>query len=91
MFENFQEWTTKPARDIPQYMFRERTVTPNTWLELTQAELDTYDLSDGTALLVDPETREYCYVFWGEAEQCSNPYPNHAEAVMARLVYIMNI
>lgn len=77
--------------DIPKYMFAERPVTPSTWLELTSAQLDTYMLSDGTALLVDPVTRQYCYVFWDEAEQCSNPYPSHAEAVMARTVYIANM
>ena len=82
---------TKPVRDIPKYMFAERPVTSSTWLELTSAQLDTYMLSDGTALLVDPQNREYCYVFWDEVEQCSNPYPNHAEAVMARTVYIANL
>lgn len=82
---------TKPVRDIPKYMFAERPVTSSTWLELTSAQLDTYMLSDGTALLVDPQNREYCYVFWDEGEQCSNPYPNHAEAVMARTVYIANL
>lgn len=85
------ELPRKPVRDIPKYMFAERPVTFSTWLELTSAQLDTYMLSDGTALLVDPQNREYCYVFWDEAEQCSNPYPNHAEAVMARTVYIANL
>lgn len=81
----------KPVRDIPTYMFAERPVTPSTWLEITSTQLDTYMLSDGTALLVDPQNREYCYVFWDEGEQCSNPYPNHAEALTARTVYIANL
>lgn len=92
-FDTYEEHELprKPVRDIPKYMFAERPVTSSTWLELTSAQLDTYMLSDGTALLVDPQNREYCYVFWDEAEQCSNPYPNHAEAVMARTVYIANL
>lgn len=92
-FDTYEEHELprKPVRGIPKYMFAERPVTPSTWLELTSAQLDTYMLSDGTALLVDPQKREYCYVFWDEGEQCSNPYPNHAEAVMARTVYIANL
>lgn len=92
-FDTYEEHELprKPVRDIPKYMFAERPVTSSTWLELTSVQLDTYMLSDGTALLVDPQNREYCYVFWDEAEQCSNPYPNHAEAVMARTVYIANL
>lgn len=74
--------------DIPQYMFKDKPVTPNTWVELQQMSLDTYLLSDGTALLTDPVTREYCYVFWDEAGQTSNPYPTHAEAVAALSAYI---
>ncbi|QPL10843.1 hypothetical protein PP754_gp002 [Pectobacterium phage Possum] len=81
----------KAPIEPPQYMFTERPVTPSTWLELTASQLDTYMLSDGTALLVDPDTRQYCYVYWDEAAQCSNPFPNHAEAVMARTVYIANL
>lgn len=75
--------------DIPQYMFKERPVTPITWIELQEMSLDVYMLSDGTALLTDPVTREYCYVFWDEAQQASNPYPTHAEAVNALLTYIL--
>lgn len=73
---------------IAQYMFKERPVTPTTWIELQEMPLDTYILSDGTALPTDLVTREYCYVFWDEAGQASNPYSTHAEAVAALSAYI---
>lgn len=79
------------ALNEPKYMFAERPVTPSTWMELQRMQLDTYMLADHTALLVDPVTRDYCYVYWDEVEQCSNPYPSQAEALMARMVYMTNL
>ncbi|BBK09377.1 hypothetical protein [Klebsiella phage 05F01] len=51
--------------DAPQYMFANREVTPTTYIDIQVMGLDTYPLSNGTALLVDPVTREFCYVFLG--------------------------
>jgi len=73
--------------DIPKYMFEAKPVTPSTWVELQKMELDTYMLVNRTAMLVDPVTREYCYVFWDEAGQCSNPYPTQREALKAVSAY----
>lgn len=81
----------KPVLDTPRYMFAERPVTPSTWIDLQNMQLDTYMLVKRTGLLVDPVTREYCYVYWDAADQCSNPYATQAEAVSAKILYVSSL
>lgn len=76
-----------PVLYQPKYMFAERPVTPSTWIDLQNMQLDTYMLEGRTGLLIDPVTREYCYVYWDEGDQCSNPYATHAEAIRAGIRY----
>lgn len=72
----------------PQYMFKDKEVSPHTWIDIQQMQLDCYELGNHVALLVDPVTREYLYVFWDEAAQCSNPYPSYSDALAACKRYI---
>lgn len=69
--------------DVPQYMFKDKRVTPSTWIDIQNMQLDCYELGNHIALLIDPVTREYLYVFWDEAAQCSNPYPSYSDALAA--------
>lgn len=87
------DYTLSPVCTLepPKYMFAERPVSPATWLELQSGQLDTYMLANNTALLIDPVTREYCYVFWDEGEQCSNPYPTQQAAFEAMADYITRL
>ena len=73
----------KPVLDVPQYMFKDKKVSPHTWIDIQNMQLDCYELGNQIALLIDPVTREYLYVFWDEADQCSNPYPSYNDAVAA--------
>ncbi len=84
--------STKPVTHIPQYMFKDKPAHTGTWLELTaNTALRVYELGNHVALLTEPDTGDYCYVFWDEAGQCSNPYPTHAEAIRACNLYISQL
>lgn len=77
--------------DAPTYMFADKPVTPSTWIDIQAMRLDTYPITDEVALLVDPVTREYCYVYWDEAAQCSNPYPNLQDALNGLANYMKHL
>lgn len=81
----------KPAQTLPKYMFENTPVTGSTWLDLQQKTLTCFGLADGTALLLDTASLEYCFVYWDEGAQCSNPYESHVEAVAARAEYIKHL
>lgn len=82
---------TEYVLDPPKYMFTDKPVTPTTWIELQAMQLDTYPLTSTTALLVEPVTREYCYVYWDEAGQCSNPYTNLQDALNGLAAYMKQL
>lgn len=73
--------------DIPKYMFKDKPIAPNTWIDLQNMQLDAYDITKQVAMLVDPVTREFCFVFWDEAGQCSNPHKSFADAQVAYYHY----
>lgn len=79
------------TKDIPQYMFKDKPVTPTTWIDIINMQLDHYDLDANLSLLIDYETREYCYVYWDEACQCSNPYPTYKAAFDACKRYMQEL
>lgn len=84
--------TTKVPVEPPKYMFKDKPVKSNTWLELqANDKLRVYDISKHIAMLVEPDTGDYCYVYWDEAAQCSNPYSSYAEAVHACNAYIAHL
>lgn len=83
--------TIKPTICVPQYMFKDKEVSPHTWIDIQQMQLDCYELGNHVALLIDPVTREYLYVFWDEAAQCSNPYPSYKDAVAACERYMQHL
>lgn len=73
--------TTKPVTRMHQYMFEGKPAHSGTWLELTANDkLRVYNISNHVAMLVEPDTGDYCYVYWDEAGQCSNPYRSYDEA-----------
>lgn len=72
-----KQWT-------PYYMFANKQVTPNTWLELQQA-------ASAGALIATPvglnlmkletiEDRDYSFIYLDEAGQFSNPFPSQPQA-----------
>ena len=73
----------KPVLNVPQYMFKDKEVSPHTWIDIQNMQLDCYELGNQIALLINPITREYLYVFWDEAAQCSNPYTSYNYAIAA--------
>lgn len=76
----------------PKYMFKDKPVKSDTWLELqANDKLRVYDISNHIAMLVEPDIGDYCYVYWDEADQCSNPYPTFDEAVKACEAYIAHL
>lgn len=76
----------------PKYMFEGEPTHSGTWLELTANDkLRVYDISKYVAMLVDPDTGDYCYVYWDEAAQCSNPYSTFDEATEACDAYIAHL
>ena len=84
--------TIKPTIHVPQYMYKDKPVKSSTWLELeANDKLRVYDISNHVALLVDPDTGDYCYVYWDEAAQCSNPYPTFDEAAKACKAYTAHL
>lgn len=84
--------STKPVTHVPQYMFKDKPAHSGTWLELTANDkLRVYELSNYVALLTEPDTGDYCYVYWDEAGQCSNPYPTFDEAANACNGYIAHL
>lgn len=86
------ECMVKPATRKHQYMFKDTPAHSGTWLELTtNIKLRVYDISNQVAMLVDPDTGDYCYVYWDEAAQCSNPYSSYADAAQACNAYIAHL
>lgn len=82
----------KPVTRKHQYMFEGKPVDSGTWLELqANDKLRVYDISNHVAMLVEPDTGDYCYVYWDEAAQCSNPYRSYAEAARACSAYITHL
>ena len=76
----------------PKYMFEGKPTHTGTWLELqANDKLRVYDISNHVAMLVEPDTGDYCYVYWDEAAQCSNPYPTFDEAAKACEAYIAHL
>ena len=76
----------------PKYMFKDKPVKSDTWLELqANDKLRVYDISNHVAMLVEPDTGDYCYVYWDEADQCSNPYPTFDKAAKACEAYIAHL
>lgn len=83
---------TKPVTHTPQYMFEDKPTNSGTWLELTANDkLRVYNISSYVSILVDPDTGDYCYVYWDEAGQCSNPYRSYDEAARACNFYIAHL
>lgn len=84
--------TTKVPVEPPKYMFKDKPVKSDTWLELqANDKLRVYDISNHVAMLVEPITGDYCYVYWDEAAQCSNPYSSYTEAAQACNAYIAHL
>jgi hypothetical protein len=76
----------------PKYMFEGETTHGGTWLILSDNDkLRVYDISIHVAMLVDPDTGDYCYVYWDEADQCSNPYPSYKDAANAFERYMQHL
>lgn len=71
-----------------KYMFEDKPVTSTTWIELQNMELNVYYVTDVLALLVEPDTGNYCYVYFNEVDECSNPYPTFEEANNALKAYM---
>lgn len=95
-WEGIQEYingAVKPlGKAVPQYMFKDAQITGSEWITLTErTDLDCYSLGTHLALLTDPATREYCFVYFDEADQLSNPYPTLGAAQEALSVYIRNL
>lgn len=74
------------------YMFDNQTVHSGTWLDLTiNTSLVTMPINKYVAMLVDINAHEYCFVFWDEADQCSNPYRTFEEAMAAFNNYVAHL
>lgn len=74
------------------YMFDKRELTGGEWAELQLDEsIYTVPLAlEGIAMLVN-QRGEYCFIFWDEADQCSQPYPTVTAAKAARTHYAQKL
>lgn len=71
------------------YMFEGKTITPTTWCDLSaNRKLRTIMLPQHCAMLVDDAAYTYCFVYFDEAGQCSNPYKSFDEANAALDDYV---
>lgn len=73
-----------------EYMFEHEAVTPNTANQWHERELECHvpdKKHPHVWLLQNFDKQQYCYVFSDEAEQFSNPYRTHSEAVHALKEY----
>ena len=87
---------TKVPVEPPKYMFKDKPVKSDTWLHgylchIHAACHQPEVLAMYQTLLVEPDTGDYCYVYWDEADQCSNPYPTFDEAAKACEAYIAHL
>lgn len=74
------------------YMFKDIELDGGEWAEL-QLDDSIYTVplpNDRLAMLVN-QRGEYCFIFWDEADQCSQPYPTVAAAKAASAQYAQNI
>lgn len=74
------------------YMFKDIELEGNEWIEI-QSDDSIYTVplpNDRLAMLVN-QRGEYCFIFWDEADQCSQPYPTVAAAKAASAQYAQNL
>lgn len=75
------------------YAFQGIELEGNEWIDL-QDPYGTWNFmpvcAEGIYLVVDALGR-YCFVFFDEADQCSQPYPTVQEAMDARKRYMDNL
>ena len=68
----------------PYYMFSNKSINPNTWVELQQAAAAGALIASPVGLhlmkLETIEDRDYCFVYCDEAGQFSNPFPSQPQA-----------
>lgn len=76
------------GKAVPQYMFKDTPVDNDI---AANTDLDWYELEGHIFMLVNPVTREYCYVYTDECDQPSKPYPTLADAHRALSVYMRNL
>ncbi len=87
--QQYIERTLKPlGKAVPQYMFKDTPVDNDI---AANTDLDWYELEGHIFMLVNPVTREYCYVYTDECDQPSKPYPTLADAHRALSVYMRNL
>lgn len=73
------------------YMFENEEVTPTTWIELQGDESITcVFVLPNIALLLSEDKTEYCFVYFDEAGQCSNPYRTFDEAQHSFVHYVQH-
>ena len=71
------------------YMFKDRPVVPNTWLELHSDPLvSDIHISDGIWILINTKNHTFCYVYSDEASQFSNPFETFDAAKTAMNEYV---
>lgn len=72
------------------YAFKDKELTGSEWLELQEDHWVVCNINThGVALLVCDG--KYCFVYWDEADQCSQPYPTVEAASNARAAYMQNL
>lgn len=73
------------------YAFKDKELNGDEWLELQEDHWTVCNISTpGVSMLVS-FAGTYCFVYWDEADQCSQPYPTVEAANNARIAYMQHL
>lgn len=75
---------------MSHYMFSDKEITPTTWIDLQKAicnqELSCVEMDARVARVTDT-SGGFCFIFWDEVGQASNPYESEEAARSAARRY----
>lgn len=73
------------------YAFKDKELDGTEWMELQEDHWVVCNISTPDVSMLVSHTGTYCFVYWDEADQCSQPYPTVEAAKNARIAYMQNL
>lgn len=73
------------------YAFKDKELDGTEWLELQEDHWVVCNISAPDVSMLVSHAGTYCFVYWDEADQCSQPYPTIEAAKNARIAYMQNL